>query len=65
MKSPRLGHVARNDVKVRTSELLQLGRRVRVTDNGKDMVLRVALLRTTRSISARAYEKEGRRATNV
>ena len=55
MKSLRLVQVTRNDVDIGTSELLQFFRRVRIADNGKDMVLRVALLRTMHLTSVRPH----------
>ena len=54
MKSLQLVQVTRNDVNVGTGKLLQLSRRVRVADNGEDVVLCVALLRTVRSRPVRA-----------
>lgn len=44
LKGLRLVQVTHNDVNIGTGELFQLGRRVRVTDDGKDTVLWVALL---------------------
>ena len=55
MKSLRLFQVTRNNVDIGTGELLQLFRRVRIADNGKDMVLWVALLQTMRSASVRPH----------
>ena len=53
VKGFRLVQVARNDVNVGTGELLQLSGRLRVTDDGKDVVLWVADLRTVGSTSVR------------
>ena len=56
MKSLRPVQITRNDVNIGTGELLQLVRRVRIADNGKDVILRVAFLRTMRSTSVQVYE---------
>ena len=56
MKSFRPIQVTWNYVNIGTGELPQLVTRVRIADNGKDLVLWVAFLQTVRSTSVRVHE---------